>query len=409
MKYCIAKMNNRILSYLLAENGRAVEIHADELEDRNLLGNIYIGRVQKVVKNIQAAFVEISPGVPCYLPLEDLRDPIYTKKGPSKDLQQGDELVVQVSREAMKTKGPSVTTRLSLQGRYVILDGKHPGIGISKKLEEGQREQLRRIAEFYRKDLSADSDSGSIRLEEAAGIVIRTNAACASEEAILEELRMLSRQLADIRGKAPYRTCYSCLHQMPPGWLRRFNGLRMRDTQFIMIEDEQLYLQARQYLQEYLPELLPILVHYQDPLLPMHKLYSLERELSEALSQRVWLRSGGYLVIQPTEALTVVDVNSGKYEAGRKKEETILKVNLEAARETARQMRLRNLSGIIIIDFINMETEEAKKQVLGQLREHLLKDPLQANVVDMTKLNLVEVVRKKVEGPLAEHVKVIMQ
>ena len=409
MKYCIAKMNNRILSYLLAENGRAVEIHADELEDRNLLGNIYIGRVQKVVKNIQAAFVEISPGVPCYLPLEDLRDPIYTKKGPSKDLQQGDELVVQVSREAMKTKGPSVTTRLSLQGRYVILDGKHPGIGISKKLEEGQREQLRRIAEFYRKDLSADSDSGSIRLEEAAGIVIRTNAACASEEAILEELRMLSRQLADIRGKAPYRTCYSCLHQMPPGWLRRFNGLRMRDTQFIMIEDEQLYLQARQYLQEYLPELLPILVHYQDPLLPMHKLYSLERELSEALSQRVWLRSGGYLVIQPTEALTVVDVNSGKYEAGRKKEETILKVNLEAARETARQMRLRNLSGIIIIDFINMETEEAKKQVLGQLREHLLKDPLQANVVDMTKLNLVEVVRKQVEGPLAEHVKVIMQ
>ena len=404
MKYCIAKMNNRILSYLLAENGRAVEIHADELEDRNLLGNIYIGRVQKVVKNIQAAFVEISPGVPCYLPLEDLRDPIYTKKGPSKDLQQGDELVVQVSREAMKTKGPSVTTRLSLQGRYVILDGKHPGIGISKKLEEGQREQLRRIAEFYRKDLSADSDSGSIRLAEAAGIVIRTNAACASEEAILEELRKLSRQLADIRGKAPYRTCYSCLHQMPPGWLRRFNGLRMRDTQFIMIEDEQLYLQARQYLQEYLPELLPILVHYQDPLLPMHKLYSLERELSEALSQRVWLRSGGYLVIQPTEALTVVDVNSGKYEAGKKKEETILKVNLEAARETARQMRLRNLSGIIIIDFINMETEEAKNEVLGELRARLLLDPLQANVVDMTKLNLVEVVRKKVEGPLMEHV-----
>lgn len=404
MKYCIAKMNNRILSYLLAENGRAVEIHADELEDRNLLGNIYIGRVQKVVKNIQAAFVEISPGVPCYLPLEDLRDPIYTKKGPSKDLQQGDELVVQVSREAMKTKGPSVTTRLSLQGRYVILDGKHPGIGISKKLEEGQREQLRRIAEFYRKDLWADSHSGSIRLAETAGIVIRTNAACASEEAILEELRKLSRQLADIRGKAPYRTCYSCLHQMPPGWLRRFNGLRMRDTQFIMIEDEQLYLQARQYLQEYLPELLPILVHYQDPLLPMHKLYSLERELSEALSQRVWLRSGGYLVIQPTEALTVVDVNSGKYEAGKKKEETILKVNLEAARETARQMRLRNLSGIIIIDFINMETEEAKNEVLGELRARLLLDPLQANVVDMTKLNLVEVVRKKVEGPLMEHV-----
>ena len=404
MKYCIAKMKNRILSYLLAENGHAVEIHADEMEDRNLLGNIYIGRVQKVVKNIQAAFVEISPGVPCYLPLEDLRDPIYTKKGPSKDLQQGDELVVQVSREAMKTKGPSVTTRLSLQGRYVILDGKHIGIGISKKLEEGQREKLRRIAESYRKDLSADSHSGSIRLEEAAGIVIRTNAACASEEAILEELRKLSRQLADIRGKAPYRTCYSCLHQMPPGWLRRFNGLRMRDTQSIMIEDEQLYLQARQYLQEYLPELLPILVHYQDPLLPMHKLYSLERELSEALSQRVWLRSGGYLVIQPTEALTVVDVNSGKYEAGKKKEETILKVNLEAARETARQMRLRNLSGIIIIDFINMETEEAKNEVLGELRARLLLDPLQANVVDMTKLNLVEVVRKKVEGPLMEHV-----
>ena len=400
MKYCIAKMNNRILSYLLAENGRAVEIHADELEDRNLLGNIYIGRVQKVVKNIQAAFVEISPGVPCYLPLEDLRDPIYTKKGPSKDLQQGDELVVQVSREAMKTKGPSVTTRLSLQGRYVILDGKHPGIGISKKLEEGQREQLRRIAEFYRKDLWADSHSGSIRLAEAAGIVIRTNAACASEEAILEELRKLSRQLADIRGKAPYRTCYSCLHQMPPGWLRRFNGLRMRDTQFIMIEDEQLYLQARQYLQEYLPELLPILVHYQDPLLPMHKLYSLERELSEALSQRVWLRSGGYLVIQPTEALTVVDVNSGKYEAGKKKEETILKVNLEAARETARQMRLRNLSGIIIIDFINMKDKDANHELIEYLKACLAKDEVRVNYVDITGLGLIELTRRKQAQPV---------
>ena len=409
MKYCIEKMNDCIISFLLSENGHATEIHADKIEEQGLLGNIYVGRVQKVVKNIQAAFVDIAPGLACYLPLEDMKHPIYTKKGPSKELQQGDELVVQVSREAMKTKGPSVTTRLSLQGKYVILDGKQPGIGVSKKLDDGRRTELKGIVESYLMDVPADSSSEPLIPLGETGIVIRTNAACASEADILEELKKLTQQLADIRGKAPYRTCYSCLHQTPPGWLRRFRGLRLSDTEAIVIEDEKLYLQAEQHLREYLPEVLPMLVHYQDPLLPMHKLYSLERELGEALAQRVWLKSGGYLVIQPTEALTVVDVNSGKYEAGRKKEETILKVNLEAARETARQMRLRNLSGIIIIDFINMETEEAKKQVLGQLREHLLKDPLQANVVDMTKLNLVEVVRKKVEGPLAEHVKVIMQ
>ena len=169
-----------------------------------------------------------------------------------------------------------------------------------------------------------------------------------------------------------------------------------------MVEDAGLYQQAMDFLGEYSESLKERLVHYQDDLLPMHKLYSLERELEEALAERIWMKSGAYLVVQPTEALTVIDVNTGKYEKGKEKEEAVLKINLEAARETARQMRLRNLSGIVIVDFINMGQESSRRKVLEELRECLAMDPLQAHVVDMTKLELVELTRKKTEPPLAQ-------
>lgn len=396
---CIAPMRGKIITFLLDESGHALEIHGDETQGA-ILGNIYVGRVQRVVKNIRAAFVEIQPGQVCYLPLEDLRNPFYIKKGSSPEIQQGDELVVQVSRDAIKTKAAALTSGVSLSGSYVILDLGHPGVGVSRKLPLPERERLKTLGEKLLQTVSGDlGQLGS------PGIVLRTNAASVSETVVERELMGLAEELYRIISTSIHRTCFSCLYRTPPHWLKRLLSLHKAETERIVVEDEELYRKASAFLAEQDRELSDKLVLYRDDLLPMVKLYSLERELEDALSERVWMRSGAYLVIQPTEALTVVDVNSGKSVGGKKKEEACLKINLEAARETARQMRLRNLSGIIIVDFINMEQEESRQSVMEELRNCLRQDPVQAHVVDMTKLELVELTRKKVEPPLAQQLR----
>ena len=416
-KYIITKMRGRIVSFLLDETGHAVEIHCDGAgapeKDGPVLGEIRIGRVQSVVKNIHAAFLEIGTGAACYLPLEDAEASagapfaaLYTKKGSSPRLQQGDELVVQVSREAMKTKAPAVTTRLSLSGTFGILDLGHPGVGVSRKLPEPERDRLRILGTQFlkRKEEAhdADQEENTGRLPGLPGIVLRTNAAAAKDEEILEELEQLYGKLKHIAETAPYRTCCSCLYRPAAPWLKRLLSLPMEDLEAIRIEEEGLYRQAESFIGEHIPALAGKLFRYEDTLLPMEKLFSMERELESALSERVWLPSGGYLVIQPTEALTVVDVNTGKCGAGRQKEETVRKVNLEAAKETARQLRLRNLSGMILVDFINMRQEASERQVMDVMRKLLALDPVQAQVVDITGLGLVEITRKKVEKPLYE-------
>lgn len=441
-KYVIANMRGKILSFLLDENGHALEIHCDGGETGSQefpgLGEIYIGRVQSVVKNIRAAFVEIKPGAACYLPLEDAEpgdtigelagtdcgDPgrtkagagstastvLYTRKGPSPRLQQGDELAVQISREAIKSKAPAVTTRLSFSGKYGILDLGRPGVGVSRKLPEPERERLRelgtRFLETIEKENSRESQAEPKEQQEQfwklPGIVLRTNAAAAEDAEILEELEQLYARLKHIEETARYRTCYSCLYRPASPWLKRLLSLPLEDLEAIRIQDEGLYQQAAEFIGEQIPALTERLIRYQDDLLPMEKLFSLERELESALSERVWLPSGAYLVIQPTEALTVIDVNTGKCGAGRQKEETVRKVNLEAAKETARQLRLRNLSGIILVDFINMGQEASRQQVMDSLRKLLAMDPVQAHVVDITRLGLVEITRKKLEKPLYE-------
>ena len=173
----------------------------------------------------------------------------------------------------------------------------------------------------------------------------------------------------------------------------------------IVVEDVELYEEIKTFLEKHQPEDLKNLKLYQDKLLPLHKLYSLEKEIEHALNERVWLKSGAYLVIQPTEALTVIDVNTGKCVSKKKDDETMLKINLEAAREAARQIRLRNLSGIIVIDFINMDNENSMQALLEFFQRELKKDAITTTLVDVTKLQLVEVTRKKVRKPLHEAVR----
>ena len=291
-RYCIVRKEKRILSFLLDDSGRAVEIHGDPCGEKSLLGTICIARVRSVAKNLRAAFVEISPGQLCYLPLEDLErtgqgegsddpGPIYTKKGSSPRLQQGDELVVQVSREGIRTKGPAVTTKLTFQGKYVILELGKRGVGVSRKLSEGDRERLKKTMTEIWKGFSEHA---------MAGIVIRTNAVWTSEEEISRELKALTMQYRRIRETAPYRTCYSRLAEGgEERWLQRLSHLHTGTLKKIVVEDRELYGKAETYLAERMPELSPMLNHYQDKLLAMDKLYSLDRELRDALSERVWL------------------------------------------------------------------------------------------------------------------------
>lgn len=418
-KYVITHMEERIFSFLL-HNNKAVEIHCDEISEDSQLGNIYVGKIKNIAKNIEAAFVEISPGEVCYVPLEDMKYPVYTKKGSSKKPQAGDELLIQISRDKIKSKFAAGTTNIELHGKYVLLTAGKPQLSVSSKVSKEEKERLQVILKDYaehrnHKNKVSDESEAAIVSSESRdtaeiqstpiGWLMRTNAATADDAVLTAEMNRLLNQYHTIVEQAKYRTCFSCLHRSPSSYLMRLSNLYDRDSIQILTDETDLYEEIQNYLKMYQPEDAEKATLYQDELLPLKKLYSLENQLSEALKEKVWLKSGGYLVIQPTEALTVVDVNTGKYEGGKKKSAAMLKINLEAATETARQIRLRNLSGIIICDFINMDSKEDEKVLLDQLGTLLRKDPIPTNLVDMTKLSLVEITRKKREKPLYEAVR----
>lgn len=424
--YAITKMNGKIFSFLL-HSQKAVEIHCDAAEDQSILNNIYIGKIKNIAKNIGAAFVEIAPGNTCYLALDDVKNPVYTKKGTSKLPQAGDELLVQVSREGIKTKFPSVTTNITLYGKYALLTTGNRQVSVSSKLSKEEKERLLDVVKRLETAVASESanvNDGRSASESANanesrstgesvinpknrsyGWLLRTNAGTATEDLLIKDMARLRKQYETLMQQAQYRTCFSCLLKTPSAYLSRLSNLYDEADAQIMTDDEELYQEIKDYLTIYQPEDLGRVSFYEDKLLPMHKLYSLEHQLQQALSERVWMNSGGYLIIQPTEALTVVDVNTGKFEGGKKKEAAFLKINLEAAVEIARQIRLRNISGIIIVDFINMESAESRKELLARLDAELKKDPVKTVLVDMTKLSLVEITRMKKERPLAESVK----
>ena len=405
--YLVTRRENQVMSFLM-HGSRAIEIHSDSYEKKSsdtvALGDIYIGRIQNIVKNINAAFVELTPGNVCYLPLEDIRQPIYTKKGASAKPQAGDELLVQVLREGIKTKAPAVTTNLTLHGKYMLLTTGNRQLSASGKLSAEEKQRLKAIVSEQEKQLRSETEAttGGDTSSAGFGWLIRTNAGGRDAELIWKDQQILYRQYTELMEHAQYRTCGTCLLRRPQGYLARLSDLYEADADRIMTDDTGLYQELTAYLRIWQPEDLDRLIFYEDHLLPMEKLYALERRLSEALQERVWLPCGGYLIIQPTEALTVIDVNTGKFEGGKKKEAAILKVNKEAAVEIAHQIRLRNLSGIILIDFINMEDSASNQVLLSLLNTKLREDPIPTTLIDMTKLQLVEITRLKKEKPLSE-------
>ena len=372
------------------EEGRICQFNIVREGEEKLLGNIYIGKVKNIRKNIHCAFIEIAPGKMCYYDLEEGEPPIFTNPKKDRVIKEGDEVVVQVSREGIKSKLPSVTGNLNFTGRYLVLTSQRKQLGFSAKLT---KEEKARIRTALQKHVSGEE-----------GIIVRTNAREASPEELTEELFRLREKYQELRHRAMSRVCYTLLEKGMSESLRIFQGVYIRDLEEIVTDDSEIYTQICGENTEGEGGKVPVRF-YEDKLLPLSKLYRLEKSLEEALDRKVWLRSGGFLVIEQTEAFVSIDVNSGKFSDKKNTRETFRKINLEAAREIAFQLRLRNLSGIILIDFINMKEEDDKKELLRVLQNYLKKDPVKAAVVDMTPLNIVEVTRKKVEKSLEEEMK----
>ena len=395
-----------MVSALYDENRTMLEVSLSALDEESLLGNLYIGRVENVVKNLNAAFIRISPEQICYYSMDDYKNPLFTKKvSVKKPLVEGEELVVQVTREALKTKEPAVTTNLNFTGKYAVLTTENQRIGISAKLCKTDRERLKSLAETIE--------------HPDFGLILRTNARDATDEEILAEIQGLAEEWQNLKETAKHKTCYSCLKKEPPAHLKEIVNLPTSSVNELITDDRNVFLKLCSNFGITEDDLwtkgsvsVPIdevnvtetltLRYYHDSLLSLSSLYSVKSSVEKAIAEKVWLNSGAYLIIQPTEAMTVIDINTGKNVAKKGVQENFLKINKEAAIEIAHQLRLRNLSGIIIVDFMNLASKEAEAELMSTFRAALKNDPVPTQLIDMTKLGLVEVTRKKVRKSLPE-------
>ena len=369
---------------------RVLELNIKSKENESLLGNIYVGKVQKVATHLNAAFIDIKPNFSCYYPLDKNKNPRITSPQQRTTLKAGDELLVQVSTEALKSKIPTVTSHLNIAGELLVLTVNKGGIGLSRQLDEEARTRLKGLMTPH--------------LRTNVGIVVRTNAALAKPEAVLQELEELHERLDNIYHLGNTRTCYSLIESAVPAYIQNLKHIKNANLTEIVTDDEETFDYLKTYLQGLQSTVTGKLRFYDDKLLPLAKLYSLESTIDNATKEKVWLKSGGFLMIQQTEAFVVIDVNSGKYQGKQSDESIGTRINLEAAKEIALELRLRNLSGIILIDFINMNNQKTQDELLETLKRLLQKDSVRAVVVDMTQLQIVEVTRKKVQKSLVEQI-----
>ena len=378
----ITEYKNRICTILFQDNVMQ-EIHVEA--DESILSAIFMAKVKNISKNINAAFVELFDGQMAFLPLEDVKDCSFLHSIDGR-LREGDEIPVQVIKEAVKTKDPVVTTKLSVNGAYAVvsLDKKKCGFRFSRKLSADKKHELR------------DALSG-IELPADYAYVVRTGAGELTDFSVLfKELHYLISQMDEILLRAKTRTCFSCIYQGVPSYIDFLHHISNIDYEEIVTDIPNVY----EALQVHYKGNKSIRL-YQDTF-PLKKLYSIETKMEELFSEKIYLKSGGTIFIEYTEAMTVIDVNTGKCISKKDKDTLNYQINLEAADMIARQLRLRNISGIIIVDFINMESEEYKAKLTQELKKLLKKDSVSCNYVDITGLGLVEITRKKVQKPIYE-------
>ncbi len=380
------------------------------------LGAIYVGKVKNVVPTIDAAFVEVCKGSMGFLPMKQAKNPIIVNRKYDGRILAGDEILVQVEKESIKSKDPGLTCNLAFSGKYCVLTTGKQNIGFSTKLDNKTKLLWKQKFEDWKIEDTLQ--------EEKVGIVVRTNVTGLTEERTVSnasnrlndriskdvnlsgdeifknEFERLLVQKNKVLEAVSYRTCFSCLFQPVEGYLTDIRDTYEDSFDKIMTNNSIIY----ERIHEEFPSVENVEL-YQDSKISLEKLYSVETRLQEALDERVWLKSGAYLIIQQTEALTVIDVNSGKIQKKNPKDDIYFEINKEAAVEIALQLKLRNLSGIIIIDFINQNTKEQDEALLYYLSNLVKKDSVKTNVVDMTPLGLVEVTRKKINKSLKEQLR----
>lgn len=396
------------------------------------IGAIYIGKVKSIVKNIDACFVEIDQGELCFLPFKSASVVQLLNRCYDGRILEGDELLVQVVRDAQKAKRASVTTEISMSSDYFVMTMGHRKVCYSTKLSQRRKEA---IGKLLKEDGCLEQD-GMLLLSETlpmkgqelppTGMIVRTKAEeLESGEELIGKLHEILERYVRLLHIARYRSCFSCLVRAETEVVSAMRQFAADMESIEIITDQPAFYEELQGIcglggngssrekdhfhgicqGDSIFQGREVDVRlYTDSALSLSALYSIQNKLKSALESKVWLKSGGYLVIEPTEALTVIDVNSGKYDRGKESQDAYLKVNLEAAEEVALQLRLRNISGIVIVDFINMRSPSDNIQLLHTLKALVKRDRVQTSVIDMTPLGLVEITRKKISRPLWEQV-----
>ncbi len=395
----------------ILEDDEFVELLVDRPEARRMVGDIYFGRVEAVLPGIQAAFVDIGTEKSAFLHASDLvfpdddtdrdddddeseddaRDEKDDQRGgrrskapPIQDLlKRGQDIVVQVSKEPISTKGPRVTAQISLAGRFLVYMPFASRVGVSRKI--GERAERQRLREQMQKLLPDNS----------GGIIVRTVGEDVTEETFEREMNTLMNQWKRIKRKTHFVRAPALVHRetsLTRGLMRDVFSTKVEQ---VTVDSRQVFNEIVEYLKGIAPELIDRVKLYED-VVPLFDKANIEHEIRDLFKRRCDLPSGGYLIIEPTEALVSIDVNSGRYTGKRDPEKTILKTNLEAAREVARQLRLRDVGGIIVCDFIDMETKGNRDRVLQELRTHLGRDRARTKAFAVSDLGLVEMTRQRV-------------
>jgi len=384
----------------LVENGVLQEVHIERARRRGLVGNIYKGHVSRVLPGMQAAFVDIGLERAAFLHASDIINqpvegaPVIEEKrvAPITELvREGQEIMVQVIKDPLGTKGARLTTHITVPSRYLVLMPTARNLGISQKIEEEtERQRLKDTVAA----LAGEMQEG--------GYIIRTAAEGADEGALRADMEYLRKLWHSTAEEGQRAAPGSIVYEDMPLVLRALRDLVDLDIEKVRIDSRENFKKALAFAQQFVPQVAPRIEYYPGER-PIFDLYGVEDEIDKALERKVLLKSGGYLIIDQTEAMTTIDVNTGAYVGHRTLEETIFKTNLEAAQTIARQLRLRNLGGIIIIDFIDMEEEDHKRQVLVALQKHLERDRAKSHISEVSSLGLVQMTRKRTRESL-EHV-----
>ncbi len=377
----------------LLQQGVVQELHIERTNGRGIVGNVYLGKIVRVLPGMQSAFVEIGLERTAFLHVADIWEERQANGSEPRPIErilaEGQSITVQVQKDPIGTKGARLTTQISIAGRLLVHLPQDSHIGISQRIgDEGERESLRKRIQAL---LPAD-DPG--------GYILRTVAADASDDELAADIAYLRRIWREIKSRSVGALPPTLLHHDLTLGQRVLRDLVTKETTGVIIDSRENFQKLQSFAAEYVPQVASRLMHYTGER-PLFDLHGVEDEIQKALARRVDLKSGGYLIMDQTEAMTTIDVNTGGYVGSRNFDDTIFKTNLEAAQTIARQLRLRNLGGIIIVDFIDMESEEHQTAVLAEFNKALARDHTRITVSGFTQLGLVEMTRKRTRESLA--------